>query len=38
MEEVARMVAESKVGVGPSVVELPFVVTKPKVGTGGGSR
>lgn len=38
MEEVARMVAESKVGVGPSVVELPFVVTIPKVGTGGGSR
>ena len=38
MEEVARMVAESKVGVGPSVVELPFVITKPKVGTGGGSR
>jgi hypothetical protein len=38
MEEVARMVAESKVGVGPSVVEQPFVVTEPKVGTGGGSR
>ena len=38
MEEVARMVAESKVGVGPSVVEQPFVATKPKVGTGGGNR
>lgn len=38
MEEVARMVAESKVGVAPSVVEQPFVVTTPKVGTGGGSR
>ena len=35
MEEVERMVAASKEGIGPSVVEQPFVI-RPKVGTGGG--
>ncbi len=37
MEEVERMVAASKEGIGPSVVEQPFV-TRPKVGTNGGRK
>ena len=40
MEEVARMVAESKRGVGPSVVEEPFVIAPPNLrpdGRPGGS-
>lgn len=36
MEEVARMVAESKSGVEPSVVERPFVTDVPPDGGGGG--
>ena len=37
MQEVERMVAASKEGIGPSVVEQPFV-TRPSVGTNGGRK
>lgn len=38
MEEVARMVAESKRGVEPSVVERPFVTEAAPGASGGGGR